>query len=377
MNKVYLLNVLAALLTGSNTYADPLRITFTVDFSLETQLHGAGTLQCSHDTGELKSFCHSKGFDSCFTFGKGDSAYFVSCLGDSTQAEAVVLKKTDSKGSCDTHNKEYENALAGLDDTKEILNSEGSSVIEINKYDGPDPLSHFRELADQIGLKVNRAKQKTEDLNVLASCAFLKKDLLLARKYSKSEIEQYPIGKYKNLKFRIFSAPFVPGKSFLENLPTEARRTIRSGLDDFLDQTEVNQDFIYLYKTIPKSHLCDIRKTGLDSKFGGVGGASETNQFDGATEHDRGRMFFASTIASALSFGSNDSKLLLVKIPLNHTLSLNLTCNWGEWFSAGTVIPVNNIYVESAVDDSHKESRHGRNFVPLSSALLSGECSAL
>jgi hypothetical protein len=129
--------------------------------------------------------------------------------------------------------------------------------------------------------------------------------------------------------------------------------------DKFADVAKVSRDdnFVYFSKIVSRKpeSICSIQKVGLDSKYGGLGGASarlfqETNGKYGwelMSEQDRGKMFFANSAGGMYEqYFKNDGLVLKIRIPLSETGRVNLAEGLpGEWFSAGGSVPPEYLFV--------------------------------
>lgn len=90
---------------------------------------------------------------------------------------------------------------------------------------------------------------------------------------------------------------------------------------------EVKDEFLYLYKVIPISHLEMIARNGLHSKYGGTGGLSREQEVQ---FHDRGKMYVSPN--NKLSFYSERIQerdvMITIKIPVEDSYTINLAANF-------------------------------------------------
>lgn len=251
-----------------------------------------------------------------------------------------------------------------------------SHRIELQSMRGPHAYHQYVNLIREMGELVKLANQKSKTYRERAISAFIKKDYEGAKQNSKFEIAFYPIGFIKNFEFRIFSTPSLHSEEWLTSFP--------DNFDPFLPPNRVDIEdgkFAYFYKSLSKSQLCKLQKSGLDSKFGGVGGASEKVGSSMAATHDRGRMFltdgFSEKMGYSKIFEDEGPSTVLVRLPLAQTLLLNLTWNRNEWFIAGTSISPDWIYVyyNSSLQlsndagprvENESLKKHGKTFIPVS-----------
>lgn len=179
-----------------------------------------------------------------------------------------------------------------------------------------------------------------------ATKAAIEGDFQEAKKCSFLEIAHYPIVHHQNVKIRIYDSD-----ADLKSLTTDIDHPWQSPFSSWENTLEnaANTKYFTFFKAIKREQVCIIKKHGLDTLFGGQGGASETlpafNKL--TTSHDRGRMFFSNQYQNTLYYkkqfedkGFLSAELKII-IPASQALALNLvfTPSGEENFIAGTKIP--------------------------------------
>ena len=112
-----------------------------------------------------------------------------------------------------------------------------------------------------------------------------------------------------------------------------------------LPRFKIENNLLCLYKVVPESQLDSIVSNGLDSKYGGIGGASE-NMLD-VQIHDRGKMYVANTIRKTDIFNEyiENPILIYIKIPITKSEEINLSTSFSFKISNGNnIISYNEIY---------------------------------
>jgi hypothetical protein len=227
---------------------------------------------------------------------------------------------------------------------------EETQEIELRKFKGPSAYQEYSNLVRKLNKRIRKAKEKTKKYAESAEAAFKSGDYELSKTFSKMEIDAYPVVSMNGIKFRILSEI---------EIKREEEVDFFHSMDPFEDirHLSTSEGYFELYKVVPKQHLCSIKKNGLDSKFGGIGGASETIPgFQSlAWRYDRGRMFFnygrfTTDYDDAFSAKGVELSKLQIHIPVDETKALNLTTTkkFDEWFIAGTTIPPDYIFLQDA-----------------------------
>jgi len=126
----------------------------------------------------------------------------------------------------------------------------------------------------------------------------------------------------------------------------EYRRTSKTNtIICTLPRFKIENNLLCLYKVVPKSQLDSIVSNGLDSKYGGIGGASENMQE--VQIHDRGKMYVANTISKTTMFLDRvlNPILIYIKIPIEKSEKINLSTSFSFRISNdNNIISYNEIY---------------------------------
>ena len=223
-------------------------------------------------------------------------------------------------------------------------------VIELLEFDEKfdESYNKYKTIVDNINRKIEDAVEKFEDNKQIINNFFEEKKYDKVKELSNLEIINYPIVSMNDIQFRIFSKIKMSDdkKSYDALIPLDPFYNIRD--------LESKNNFIIFYKVVPEKHLCSIKESGLDTKFGGVNGASANIEgFENlAKTYDRGKMFISyGSLPYEYNAGFKKKNIkiieLLIKIPKDETVSLNLTVNnFDEWFIAGTQIHPKYIFVK-------------------------------
>jgi hypothetical protein len=112
-----------------------------------------------------------------------------------------------------------------------------------------------------------------------------------------------------------------------------------------LPRFKIENNLLCLYKVVPKSQLDSIVSNGLDSKYGGIGGASENML--AVQIHDRGKMYVGNTISKTTMFLDRvlNPILIYIKIPIEKSEEINLSTSFSFRISnSNNIISYNEIY---------------------------------
>ena len=112
-----------------------------------------------------------------------------------------------------------------------------------------------------------------------------------------------------------------------------------------LPRFKIENNLLCLYKVVPKSQLDSIVSNGLDSKYGGIGGASENML--AVQIHDRGKMYVGNTISKTTMFLDRvlNPILIYIKIPIENSEKINLSTSFSFRISnSNNIISYNEIY---------------------------------
>lgn len=213
------------------------------------------------------------------------------------------------------------------------ISKDHSQLFSLEPYHGSasEKAKHYQEVGSKLQRAIYDGLFYSEEYSKNALIAFYRKRLEEASFYSKKEIEAYPIGEDRGFKFRIYKFPEEQSEPFLE-----------------IHNFDRSEKYVYFSKTVSLAQLDKIKQKGLDAKFGGVGGVTQREGLGFLFyKHDRGRMFLNAGYRSGWDDCFRDGATqILIRIPLEETLKLNLTWGSHEWFIAGTVIPPQYIYLE-------------------------------
>jgi hypothetical protein len=364
-------------------FAGPIEKTFSLDIN-------------NHFTPEeYHNFCTSNGFDGYKTVSHETQSHTALCLGDSETLAKHQAQVTLDK-NCGTDQKTEGSARlvrTTHDQVQEIdqFLSKGNHspvILPYEKYKGIDAHQKYKQILQKfiplMKIATEDSKQDSEAAKKTFREALQIEDPILKDQkleivaaLARRETGRYPVLEYRGIHFRLYDIPEIPKSN------SELRQdAIRSGLppenaqkvfpDDrplldpidiagILDRLEVKDGFVYLYKTVLESQLCMIQKFGLNSKYGGIGGASERSilnekEKDGLKDMDRGRMYMGDFTAAHsyiawITYNRKTGKrdkvaILRIRLPLDKTTELNLTYRSGyDFFVAGTKIPSEYIQV--------------------------------
>lgn len=215
------------------------------------------------------------------------------------------------------------------------------SVIKLETFSGDDAYERYAQLAETINHEIREAKKRSSEYARLATESFLAGFHALKARYAKAEMEEYPLVSMNGFNFRILKPIKMTPKDGVSYFsPMDPFKAIR--------QVMLKRDRLLFFKVIPEKHLCSIKRVGLDSKWGGVGGASETIAgFKSLTwKYDRGRMFLNyGYLTNDYDAGFKHNNIAVIglgiAIPADQTKNLNLTIgdqHGSEWFIAGTTL---------------------------------------
>lgn len=309
----------------NNGLAYTLRWKFYSNLPLSKFISGKKLIDKTAIDGKLSVFCKEKGFDHYDNPGKDARGFYIYCIGNSEKIKdlSTYIFKYNTRNS---------------NFSQQSTSSAPTSLL----YSNHSSITNKKALA-------KRLITAYKDTKHLQKMIFKKQNLEEISYLSKLKYEHFPIVKINDFSFRINYS-----KNFEENL----LQSVVSNLS-----AQPNDGYLYLFKSIRNSQLCLIQKDGIDAKFGGIGGASEDPRWRHLKKNDKGKNFFSlpgdlsSFITEILENKSkgydsyyyhhflSPAELLLIKIPLDQTLNLNLTYSFSDWFIAGTVIPPEYIYV--------------------------------
>lgn len=306
---------------------------------------------------------------------------------DMEEDPAILMKKLPARMSPTTTKKTYDLQDFGIcklpqnrlesfarvyfNDTQKVLDftskSEKHKTQNFNLDQLPDPnqLSEFIEAVKPINEAVHNAGIAAKTYEELAEKNFRERNYDQAAYFAGKEVAEYPVAEARGVRFRIKqnSNHTLDHAAFLAEMGlTDDAESLRKGIPQAysLNHLEIDRDSVVFYKAIKHEQICKIQKSGLDSRFGGIGGATdkldnETREaYDYAATQDRGRMYFGDLEKgkSYLSkFKEDGPTLLQIRIPLSKTLEHNLSKELDEWYIAGTTIPANWLSVRNGDHD--------------------------
>ena len=226
--------------------------------------------------------------------------------------------------------------------------AQGEHILRILK--GQDLTPEHLSLIEQLRSEISDAQKQSEPFDKMATEAFDQKRYDDVVQFSEKEMQFYPVLNYQGVRVRMATTPYTPDE--VKHIP--GYRPF-----DFIEDLERDHKYVYFYKIISKTHLCSYQAHGVDTRFGGRDGASErAGKRLLARLSDRGKTFFMSTFPSNYADGSGYAeyfrdegpKVIRVRIPLEKTISLNLTYGGGEWFLAGSRLSAEHVFVHNGTD---------------------------
>ena len=201
---------------------------------------------------------------------------------------------------------------------------------------------------------VEASRSQPKLYSAVATFYFRRGDMDKVNHYAALDNHTLPLVIANNILFRVSNIS-QPSTITFPDLLTEAEHrevaenTIKKGVP------KVENGKIVFYKSVKKQQLCEIQKSGLNTKFGGISGASDlfAENSKVAERLDRGTQSLAATYDQAagysLAFQKSgiEAAILKIVIPVEKVASLNLTTEWeAAWTIVASEIEPQYLWVE-------------------------------